>query len=76
MAAARPVAVSAVRRLNSVPKVAIAPLFIIWFGTGAEPKIAIASLIAIFAIVIDTALGLHSVPPDQLDLAKVCGARG
>lgn len=56
--------------LNSVPKVAIAPLFIIWFGTGAEPKIAIASLIAIFAIVIDTALGLRSVPPDQLDLAK------
>ena len=57
--------------LNSVPKVAIAPLFIIWFGTGAEPKIAIAALIAIFAIVIDTALGLRSVPPDQLDLAKV-----
>ena len=57
--------------LNSVPKVAIAPLFIIWFGTGAEPKIAIAALISVFAIVIDTALGLHSVPPDQLDLAKV-----
>jgi len=32
--------------LNSVPKVALAPLFIIWFGTGAEPKIAIAFLIA------------------------------
>jgi NitT/TauT family transport system permease protein len=56
--------------LNSVPKVAIAPLFIIWFGTGAETKTAIASLIAIFAIVIDTALGLRSVPPDQLDLAR------
>ncbi|MBV9065760.1 MAG: ABC transporter permease [Methylobacteriaceae bacterium] len=57
--------------LNSVPKVAIAPLFIIWFGTGAEPKVAIAFLIAVFAVVIDTALGLRSVPPDQLDLAKV-----
>jgi NitT/TauT family transport system permease protein len=57
--------------LNSVPKVAIAPLFIIWFGTGAEPKIAIAFLIAVFAVVIDTALGLRSVPPDQLDLARV-----
>lgn len=56
--------------LNSVPKVAIAPLFIIWFGTGAEPKVAIAFLIAVFAVVIDTALGLRSVPPDQLDLAK------
>lgn len=56
--------------LNSVPKVAIAPLFIIWLGTGAEPKIAIAFLIAVFAVVIDTALGLRSVPPDVLDLAR------
>jgi NitT/TauT family transport system permease protein len=56
--------------LNSVPKVALAPLFIIWFGTGAEPKIAIAALIAVFAVVIDTALGLRSVPPDTLDLAR------
>lgn len=56
--------------LNSVPKVALAPLFIIWFGTGVEPKIAIAFLIAIFAIVIDAALGLRSVPPDTLDLAR------
>ena len=43
--------------LNSVPKVALAPLFLIWFGTGAQPKIAIAFLIAVFAVVIDTALG-------------------
>jgi NitT/TauT family transport system permease protein len=56
--------------LNSVPKVALAPLFIIWFGTGAEPKVAIAFLIAVFAIVIDAALGLRSVPPDTLDLAR------
>jgi NitT/TauT family transport system permease protein len=56
--------------LNSVPKVALAPLFIIWFGTGAGPKIAIAFLIAVFAVVIDTALGLRSVPPDTLDLAR------
>lgn len=57
--------------LNSVPKVAIAPLFIIWFGTGSEPKIAISFLIAVFAIVIDTVLGLRSVPADTLDLARV-----
>ena len=57
--------------LNSVPKVAIAPLFIIWFGTGAEPKIAIAFLIAVFAVVIDTTLGLRSVPADTLDLARI-----
>ena len=56
--------------LNSVPKVAVAPLFVIWLGSGAEPKIAIAFLIAVFAIVIDTVLGLKSVPPDMLDLAS------
>jgi NitT/TauT family transport system permease protein len=56
--------------LNSVPKVAIAPLFIIWFGTGATPKVAIAFLIAVFAVVIGTALGLRSVSPDQIDLGK------
>lgn len=56
--------------INSIPKVAVAPLFIVWFGTGIEPKIAIAFLIAVFPIVIDTVLGLRSVEPDMLDLAK------
>lgn len=56
--------------LNSVPKVALAPLCIIWFGTGAEPKIAIAFLISVFAVVIDTSLGLRSVPADTIDLAR------
>jgi NitT/TauT family transport system permease protein len=56
--------------LNSVPKVAIAPLFLIWFGTGALPKVAISFLVAVFAVVIDSALGLRSVHPDVLDLAK------
>ncbi|KAG1205277.1 hypothetical protein G6F35_011741 [Rhizopus arrhizus] len=57
--------------LNSVPKVAIAPLFVIWMGTGAEPKIAIAFLIAVFAIIVDTVHGLRSVPQDVLDLGRV-----
>jgi NitT/TauT family transport system permease protein len=56
---------------NSVPKVALAPLFVIWMGTGAEPRIAIALMLAIFPIVIDTVLGLRSVDPDMLSLAQV-----
>jgi NitT/TauT family transport system permease protein len=56
--------------INSVPKVAVAPLFVIWLGTGSEPKIAISFLIALFAITIDSVLGLKSVPEDILDLAK------
>jgi NitT/TauT family transport system permease protein len=56
--------------LNSIPKIALAPLFIIWMGTGAISKVAISMLIALFAIVIDTVLGLRSVDPDVLDLTK------
>jgi len=61
--------------LNSVPKVAVAPLFVIWLGTGYEPKIAIAFLIAVFAIIVDTLHGLRSVPQDVLDVARVLKGR-
>lgn len=57
--------------LNSVPKVAVAPLFVIWLGTDAEPKIAIAFLVAVFAIIVDAVHGLRSVPQDVLDLGRV-----
>jgi NitT/TauT family transport system permease protein len=40
-------------------------------GTGPEPKIAIALMLAIFPIVIDAVLGLRSVDPDMLNLARV-----
>jgi NitT/TauT family transport system permease protein len=57
--------------INAVPKIAVAPLFVIWLGTGIEPKVAIAFLIAVFPIVIDAVLGLKSTDPDMLDLARV-----
>lgn len=60
--------------LNSIPKVALAPLFVIWMGTGPEPKVAIALMLGIFPIVIDTVLGLRSVDPDMLSLARVSKA--
>jgi NitT/TauT family transport system permease protein len=56
--------------LNSIPKIALAPLFIIWMGTNLSSKVAISMLIALFAIVIDTVLGLRSVDPDVLDMTK------
>jgi len=56
--------------LNAVPKIAVAPLFIIWLGTDLSPKIAIAMLVALFPIVIDTVLGLRSVDPEMLDMAR------
>jgi NitT/TauT family transport system permease protein len=56
--------------LNSVPKIAVAPLFIIWLGTGEISKVAISFLIALFAIVVDAVLGLRSVDPDAIDLFR------
>jgi NitT/TauT family transport system permease protein len=56
------------------PIVAIAPLLIIWLGTGLAPKIAIAFLIAFFPLVVGIAVGLGSAPPDALDLMRSLGA--
>jgi NitT/TauT family transport system permease protein len=56
--------------LNSIPKIALAPLFIVWLGGGIEAKVAISFLIALFAIVVDTVLGLRSVDPDAVDLFR------
>ena len=55
---------------NSVPKIALAPLFIIWLGTGLQSKVAVSFLIAFFPIVIDMVLGLRSTDPDALNLFK------
>lgn len=57
--------------MNSVPKVAIAPLCVLWLGTGMQPKIAIGFLVAVFPVLIDAVHGFKSVPQDLLDLAKV-----
>jgi NitT/TauT family transport system permease protein len=55
--------------LNSIPKVALAPIFIVWMGTGLPPKVVIALTIAIFPVVIDFVLGLRSADPQLLALA-------
>src|SRR3979490_96765 len=57
-----------------VPKVAIAPLFLVWFGVGALPKILVAFLISFFPIVIDAAVGLRSMSVEMIDLARSMGA--
>jgi len=57
-----------------VPKVAIAPLFLVWFGVGALPKILVAFLISFFPIVIDAAVGLRSMSTEMRDLARSMGA--
>jgi len=54
---------------QSVPKVAVAPIVLVWFGLGLESKLAIAFLVAFFPIVVDTATGLQATPAGLLELA-------
>lgn len=62
--------------LNMIPKVAMAPLFIVWLSYGIGPNIVIAFTICFFPIVITTARGLREVEPDLLDLVRaVRGSR-
>ena len=56
--------------LNMIPKVALGPLFIVWFSYGILPNILIAFSICFFPILLTTARGLREVEPDLLDLVK------
>jgi NitT/TauT family transport system permease protein len=59
---------------NTVPKVALAPLLLAWFGFGLTPKILIVVLVAFFPIIINAVVGLRSMPPQMLYLARSMGA--
>jgi NitT/TauT family transport system permease protein len=60
--------------LQSVPKVAIAPLLLLWIGFGALPKILVVFLVCFFPIVVATATGLTSAPPALMDLIRSLSA--
>lgn len=55
---------------QSVPVVAIAPLLVIWFGSGLISKVFICTLIVFFPVLINTIVGLRSVPDDLRDLMR------
>lgn len=59
---------------NSLPKIALAPLFLIWFGFGILPNVLIAILCAFFPVVINTVTGLNEVDEDLLDLVRYLNA--
>jgi ABC-type nitrate/sulfonate/bicarbonate transport system permease component len=58
----------------SLPRVALTPLLIIWFGIGMNSKIAVVFLGAIFAIVINTAAGVKNIDPSLIKAARSFGA--
>jgi NitT/TauT family transport system permease protein len=60
--------------LQTLPKVAIAPLFIIWFGYGMTSKVVITALVCFFPILVSVVAGFHATDRDQLDMMKAFGA--
>jgi NitT/TauT family transport system permease protein len=60
--------------LQSVPKVAVAPLVILWFGLSEWPKIIVVVLVCFFPILVNMVAGLEAVPKTMLDLMRSLGA--
>ena len=56
--------------LNAVPKVAIAPIFVVWFGFGIESKVLLIVLVCVFPVVISTASGMKSTPHELVELLR------
>jgi NitT/TauT family transport system permease protein len=59
---------------QTIPKAAIAPIFVVWLGAGLTSKVLIAFTIAFFPIVIDTAVGLRAAPPEVVNVVRSMGA--
>lgn len=60
---------------NSVPKVAIVPVLVLWFGVGALPAVLTAFLISFFPIVVNVATGLATTEPELRDVLRALGAK-
>ncbi|TWD83756.1 NitT/TauT family transport system permease protein [Kribbella amoyensis] len=56
--------------INAIPKIAIAPLLVVWWGFGPLPKVAMVVLICFFPIVISTAQGMKSTPAELVELLR------
>ena len=61
--------------VNSIPKVAIAPLMIVWFGVGPWSKVIMGSLMVCFVVFFNVFVGVRSIHADYLHLARIMGAR-
>jgi NitT/TauT family transport system permease protein len=59
---------------QSIPKVALAPILVVVLGSNELPRIVITVLVAFFPLVISSATGLMSVPPELLELSRACRA--
>ena len=61
--------------LNATPRIALAPLFLLWFGLGIGSKIAVGTSLSFFIVLSSTVAGIRGVNPDHLTLSRSLGAR-
>jgi NitT/TauT family transport system permease protein len=59
---------------NSVPKAALVPILVIWFGVGTVPAVLAAFLLSFFPVVVNVATGFATIEPELLDVLRVLGA--
>jgi NitT/TauT family transport system permease protein len=59
---------------QSLPKVALAPLMVVWFGFGLEGKVFITATITFFPVLVNTMAGYQAVEPERIELARSCNA--
>jgi NitT/TauT family transport system permease protein len=59
---------------QSLPKVALAPLMVVWFGFGLECKVFITAVITFFPVLVNTMAGYQAVEPERIELARSCNA--
>ncbi len=61
--------------IYSLPKVALAPLFILWFGIGIQAKIILTATIVFFLVFFNTYAGVRDTSREQIDIVRLMGAR-
>ena len=60
---------------NAVPKAAVVPILVVWFGIGVGPAVLTAFLISFFPIMVNIATGLATLEPELEDVLRVLGAK-
>lgn len=61
--------------MNSMPRIALAPLFVLWFGIGATSRVVLVFSLVVFIVLTNTMAGTQAVEPDFLRLSRLLGAK-
>ncbi|MEN6370276.1 MAG: ABC transporter permease [Thermotogota bacterium] len=63
-----------IQAFYGIPKMALAPILVMWFGLGIAPKLIVASIMCFFVVFVNTVMGLNSASEELLNVARVMGA--